>query len=296
MATTVNFRDAHAKFLNHLKEKKRASATIVAYGKDIDQLITFLEEMQRAHVQEVRKEDIEAFLAKFSQSGYTKKSISRKINSTKTFYRFLKVNEYITDDPAGLIDHPKYELKPPRILTPLEYRALRDACREDMRTSAIVEILLQAGTRIAELANLRVGDVREGTLYIRPVEGHEGREVPLNRAAKQALTGYLKSRPNTKKGAEKQSGNDHLFITKSGKSLLIRNIRTTIDRYFQLAGIEGAKVNDLRHTFIAHHIKRGASLMLISKLVGHKRISTTERYLEWIKDRAEEKGSVLTEL
>lgn len=291
MTIPVTLRDAHAKFINHLKERKRASATILAYGKDIEQLISFLEELQKAGVHEITKEDIEAFLAKFSSQGYTKKSISRKINSTKTFYRFLKVQEIITDDPAALVQHPKYELKPPRILSPLEYRALRDAARADERTSAIIEILLQTGIRIAELANLRLSDIKEGTLHIRPVEGHEARIVPLNKAAKSALDRYLRSRP---KGSQKET--DHIFITKNAKPLLIRNIRTTIDRFFQLAGIEGAKVNDLRHTFIAHHIKRGASLMLLSKVVGHKRISTTERYLEWVKDRAEEKGSVLTEL
>lgn len=293
MANHISLREAHAKFIDHLKEKKRAQATIVAYGKDIDQLISFLEKMQKNTLSEVTKEDIDAFLAKFSTSGYTKKSISRKINSTKTFYRFLKVSEYITDDPAALVEHPKYELKQPRVLSPLEYRALRDAARDDARTSAIVELLLQTGVRIAELANLRLVDVKENSLYVRSVEGHAAREVPLGKSAKLALNRYLKTRPNKTSG---ESKNEHLFITKSGKQLLIRNIRTTIDRYFQLAGIEGAKVNDLRHTFVAHHLKRGASLVVISKIVGHKRISTTERYLDWIKDRAEEKGSVLTEL
>jgi integrase/recombinase XerC/integrase/recombinase XerD len=76
-----------------------------------------------------------------------------------------------------------------------------------------------------------------------------------------------------------------LFITKTGRPLLIRNIRTAIDRYFRIAGIEGAKVNDLRHTFIAHHLMAGTPITTLSKLVGHKRLSTTERYLELVKDQ-----------
>jgi len=134
--------EAHKEFIEHLKNRKRASATILAYGKDIEQLIGFLEELQKAHVHEITADDIKSFLAKLTNTGYTPKSVSRKLNSTKTFFRFLKVQEYITDDPANLVDHPKFDTKPPRILTPTEYRALRDAARDDIRIAAIIEILL----------------------------------------------------------------------------------------------------------------------------------------------------------
>ena len=291
MVQPVKLREAHKKFLDHLRGKNRASATILAYGKDIDQLISYLEELQKLHVHEVAKSDLEAFLARLSKTGYTPKSISRKINSTKTFYRYLKVNEYITDDPSLLITHPKYETKPPRVLSELEYRALRDACRDDDRTSAIVELLLQTGIRIGELANLRLSDVKEDNLFIRAFEGHEAREVPLNRAAKQALNRYLSIRP--KKPGNKNSDNDaHVFITKTGRPLLVRNIRSSIDRYFRIAGIKDAKVNDLRHTFVAHHLRAGTSLVVVSKWVGHKRLSSTERYLDFLQNREEPQEKV----
>lgn len=286
----TRLRDAHAKFLNHLKDKKRASATILAYGKDIDQLVAFLEQLNKHHVHEVTKPDLEAFLAKLGKEGYTPKSVSRKINSTKTFYRFLKVNEFVTDDPSLLITHPKYEVKPPRVLSEMEYRALRDACRDDERTSAIVEILLQTGVRIGELANLRVSDVKDESLVIRPFEGHEAREVPLNRAAKVALNRYMEIRPGKKTDGQKKD--EHLFITKTGRPLLVRNIRSSIDRYFRIAEIKDAKVNDLRHTFVAHHLRAGTSLVVISKWVGHKRLSSTERYLDFLADRQEPQPKV----
>src|SRR3989344_4694005 len=114
--------EAHNDFIDYLKNKKRASATVLAYGKDIHQLIDFLGELQKAHVHEVSAEDIKSFLAKLQEKGYTPKSISRKLNSTKTFFRFMKIQEIITDDPATLVDHPKFETKPPRILSPIEYR------------------------------------------------------------------------------------------------------------------------------------------------------------------------------
>lgn len=283
----IRIRDAHAQFKQFLKEKKHSNATIVAYGKDIDQLVSFLEELEKHQIHDVAKEDIEAFLGKLSQNGYTPKSISRKINSTRTFYRFLKVNEYITDDPSLLVSHPKYELAPPRILTPTEYRALRDASRNDPRMFSIIELLLQTGIRIGELANLRTSDVSDSSINILPYEKHPERTVPLNRSAKEALNRYLTVRPKVKE--------EKVFITKSGKPFLIRNIRTAVERYFRLAEIKGAKVNDMRHTFVAHHLKHGVSLVLLSKVLGHKRLSTTERYLEYIKERGRE-NTVLTEL
>src|SRR3989344_86477 len=283
----VNIRDAHSEFKKYLGENKRSASTIVAYGKDIEQLVSFLEELQKNHIHEVNKEDLEGFLAKMTKNGYTPKSISRKINSTRTFYRFLKVNEYVTDDPSLLISHPHYELAPPRILTPTEYRALRDAARNDPRMFSIIEILLQTGIRIGELANLRLSDLGKNEITIRPYEKHEERRVPLNKFSREALDRYLTHRP--------KSQNDRLFITKSGRPFLVRNIRTAIERYFRFAEIKHAKVNDLRHTFVAHHIKHGVSLVLLSKVLGHKRLSTTERYLEFVPERGKE-STTLTEL
>ena len=284
---TVKLRDVSVEFKNYLKSNQSSAATIVAYGKDVEQLVSFLEELQKHHVHEVTKEDIEAFLAKMAGGGYTPKSVSRKLNSTRTFYRFLKVSEYITDDPSLLVAHPQYHLAPPRILTPTEYRALRDAAQNDARMYAIIELLLQTGIRIGELASLKMEDVKKDALHIPPVEKHEERIVPLNSRAKEALRRYIEIRPKIEDGP--------LFVTKSGKSFLVRNIRTAIERYFRIAEIKNAKVNDLRHTFVAHHLRHGVSLVLLSKLLGHKRLSTTERYLNFVPERAKE-TSVLAEL
>ena len=283
----IDITTAHSQFKKYLSDNKRSASTIVAYGKDIEQLVNFLKELSKNHIHEVTKADLESFLAKMTKSGYTPKSISRKLNSTRTFYRFLKINEYITDDPSLLVAHPRYQLAAPRILTPTEYRALRDAARSDARMFAIIELLLQTGIRIGELANLKLSDMQKEGLHIEAQEKHPERIVPMNSRAKEALNSYIKIRP--------KAASSHLFITKSGKPFLIRNIRTAVERYFRLAEIKNAKVNDLRHTFVAHHLKHGVSLTIISKVLGHKRISTTERYLEYVKERAKE-NTILTEL
>jgi len=277
----MELKDYLNKFVDFLRSSKKATATTIAYKKDIDQLLEYLKKAGRKSIKDVTTEDLNSFLALLHTQNYTPKSISRKINSIKTFYRFLVLNKYTDNNVAAGVAHPKFDTKAPRILTRMEYRAVRDAARADTRIAAVVELLLQTGMRIGELAALSVGSVSDNFVKIPVIESHAQRDVPINKAAKSALDKYLTVRPKVQ--------NTALFITKTGRPLLIRNIRTAIDRYFKIAGIAGAKVNDLRHTFIAHHLAAGASPILVSKLVGHKRISTTEKYLEFIKDLPAEK-------
>ncbi len=280
-AEIASLETAQKEFTNFLHDKGRASATILAYGKDIEQLVAFLVKRKITQATSVTQEHIEEFKKALAEDNYTPKSISRKLNSVKTFFRFLKSSGAIKDDPASLVAHPKYEIKPPRILTRMEYRALRDSARDDPRMSAIIELLLQTGMRIGELARLELGDIKEKEIQIKAYESHSARTIPLNKAAKSAIDRYREVRT--------KSQTKNVFLTKTGRPLLIRNIRTAIDRYFRIAGIKGAKVNDLRHTFIAHQLMTGASVILVSKLAGHKRLSTTEKYLDLIKENAEER-------
>lgn len=274
-----NIKQAITTFKSHLASQGRASATILAYSKDIEQLADFVAKTNKVNLSEVTKEDIDSFKDNLSQQNYTTKSISRKINSIKSFFAFVQANGAVSENPAANVTHPKYDIKPPRILNKIEYRALRDACREDLRMAAIVELLLQTGMRISELANLKISDLdlAGNQITIRAYESHPERVVPINQPVKESLARYLDTRP--------KSGNTFVFITKTGNAFLIRNIRSNLDRYFHIAGIENAKVNDLRHTFIAQQLTSGSPLVYISKLVGHKRLSTTEKYLEFISEK-----------
>lgn len=277
MEKVITLKDASDKFIKFLKAQKKASATILAYGNDISQLVRFLAGKEIDSVPTVNSQSLDEFKANLEKNGYIAKSVSRKINSIKTFFRFLKSEGFIENDPATLVTHPKYEVKPPRILSKLEYRALRDSCRTDARISAIVELMLQTGVRIGEVANLNMEDARENEIHIKPFESHEERNIPLNKAAKESLDKYLSERPKVKERA--------IFVTKTGRPFLIRNIRSSIERYFEIAGIKDAKVNDLRHTWVFHHLAAGTPLVVISKLAGHKRLSTTEKYLKLITEK-----------
>lgn len=270
------------KFVSYLEHQGKSRFTIVAYKKDIEQFIGFLTTREKTDIREVKREDVEGFINKLLNEKYTKKSASRKLNSIRTFFRYLKNESIIEHNPTFDIPHPKYTQTAPRILSKLEYRALRDIAKEDPRTYALVEVLLQTGIKIGELAELRLSDVKEDTLHIRPYGKNIEREVPLNKAAKKAIDDYITVRGNG-------IAEDHVFVTRTGNPLLIRNIRQIIDRCFQEVGIENATVNDLRNTFIAHQLTNGASLEYIAKIVGHRRLSSTERFLNLVKQEAERK-------
>ncbi|MEO8581895.1 MAG: tyrosine-type recombinase/integrase [Patescibacteria group bacterium] len=287
----MSFEDLHQKFLDFLRKQGRANATVLAYGKDIEQLLEFLKEREVQAIDTVSTDHIEEFKDSLKRLRYTPKSISRKINSIKTFFRFLKREDHVNQNPAEAVIHPKYEQNSPRILTKMEYRALRDACKNDVRIAAIVELLLQTGMRISELAGLQMPDVdlEKSHVRIREQNSQQERNIPLNNACKVAMQSYLKIRPKT---IEQET----VFLTKTCRPFLVRNIRAAIDRFFRVAGIAEAKVNDLRHTFIVEQLKAGTPLTYVSRLVGHKRVTTTEKYLEFVNALDIQKEHKLEEL
>lgn len=278
----------HREFIQDLQTKSRSSATILAYNKDIEQLISYFAQNGKTLPSEVAPTDIEGFRDSLAAKSYTAKSISRKLNAIKAFFRWVVAKKFLENDPAAPVAHPRYDNPPPRILTRMEYRALRDAARSDKRIAAIIELMLQTGIRIGEIANLCQQDVKPDSIFIRAYASQPAREIPLNVPAKTALDDYLKERGN--------GSNDHVFVTKNNRPLLVRNIRSSIDRYFKEAGIERAKVNDLRSTFIAQQLKAGVDVVTVSKVAGHKRLSTTERYLEFIDRKNGGRSTKLEEL
>ncbi len=290
----IEFAKYHKTFTDELKSKSRSESTVIAYSKDIEQILNYFAQKGLEKISKVTIEDLEGYKTHLQENNYTPKSISRKINSTRTFYRFLLENSLINENPAEKLAHPKFEIKPPRVLSEMEYRALRDVSRVDTRLYSIIELLLQTGIRIGELAGLSLEDVRTSNeskipyLFIKAAGSHPMRKVPLNQSAHKAIQEYIRIRP--------ESEDETLFITKNGRPLLVRNIRTTIDKAFEKAGIKNAKVNDLRNTFIAHHLANGVSLVTVSKLVGHKRLSTTEKYLNLVNDKQDEQEKDLKEL
>ncbi|MDD4785032.1 MAG: tyrosine-type recombinase/integrase [Candidatus Shapirobacteria bacterium] len=286
----LSIENALSLFTGALTKNGKSINTIVAYKGDLNQLVIFLKKQYEiSNIDAITEVHIEAFKKDLTQNEYTSKSISRKLNSIKNFFSFLKNEGVIINDPSLEVKHPKYENDLPKILKPIEYRSLRDACRNDSRATAIVELMLQSGLRIKEIENLKLDNVKESEILIENYESHPSRIVPLNNSAKTALKKYLDDGRYPGKAK-------NVFVTKTGRSLLARNIRSLLNRYFDKADIKDIKVNDLRNTFIVFQLKSGVPIDVVSQIVGHKRISTTEKYLELIDSKEESRGIKLKEL
>jgi site-specific recombinase XerD len=152
----------------------------------------------------------------------------------------------------------------------------------------MVELILQTGMRISEVANLKNGNIKENSITIEAYATQPERTIPLNKPAKDALNMYLSLRPKIE--------SVYFFISKNGKPLAVRNIRSAVDRYMQKAEIPNYSVNDLRTTFIVENLRAGVDLVLLSQVTGHKRLSTTERYLELAQVKETGKKPTLQEL
>ncbi len=276
------------KFIESLKSKGRSPATVLAYRSDLDQLVDFLIKREKVMPEQVRPDDLDAFRDTLLADKYTPKSVSRKLNAVKTFFRWMISENAIASDPSSSVAHPKIENALPKFLSQLEYRALRDVVRSDTRIAAIIELILQTGLRISEVANLKTGHVSETHLKIEAYATQPERAVPLNKPAIEVLGLYMNVRPKAE--------SPFVFISKNGKPLAVRNIRASIARYIQKADLPNYSVNDLRTTFIVENLKSGVDLVLLSQVSGHRRLSTTERYLELAEITEPGKKQILIEL
>ena len=285
---SVALKDSLPAFIKNLEEKGRSPSTILAYRADIEQLTDFLVAKNIGMVEEVKSSDLEEFRDRLINEKYTPKSVSRKLNAIKTFFRFLIEKGDIPQDPSQSVAHPKVEQTMPKFLSPMEYRALRDIARDDKRIAAIIELIVQTGMRISEVANLKLDNIKNDSMIIEAYATQPERIVPINKRAQESLSGYLKERP--------QSASNYVFTSKNGKPLAVRNIRAAIDRYMQRSEITGYSVNDLRTTFIVENLKFGVDIVLLSQIVGHKRLSTTERYLELAQVKDPGRKQYLAEL
>lgn len=276
------------KFIKNLEDKGRSPSTVLAYRADLEQLIEFLQGKNKVTVDQVQSSDLESFRDDLLGQDYTPKTVSRKLNAVKTFFRFLVREGVVSSNPAEDVSHPKIKPSIPKFLSPLEYRALRDVVRDDARIYAIIELILQTGMRISEVSNLKIENIKKDKIVIEAYATQPERTVPLNTPAKEAIDRYQEVRPKT--------DSPYLFVSKNGNPLAVRNIRAAIDRYMEKAGVPDYSVNDLRTTFIVENLKDGVDLVLLSQIVGHKRLSTTERYLELAEVEEPGKKQVLKEL
>lgn len=271
-------------FTSYLRRNNKTKSTIVAYVKDLTQLC---DECKGKLVSDLNENDIKEILKEWLYSDkFSIKTISRKLNSFRTFYNFLLERKEIEKSPTENIRHPKFRKDLPRILSRSEYSQIRDAFSENLKYLTIFEILLQTGIRIGELSRLRVKDLYLDKdmpyIFVQEYSSIKERQVPLNNKVVKAIKLYLSS-------LNGKNPEYPLFSTRNNKNIQIRNIRGTIDRAIKKSQIRATCVNDIRNTFITFQLSQGYPVNELAKIVGHKTTITTQRYLELLpkqyKDR-----------
>jgi len=207
-----------------------------------------------------------------------KASISRKLASVRTFFEFLVRNGTIKSNSAKLVPTPKGEKRLPTFLTVDEVVKLVETPGSDnayeSRDRAILELLYSCGLRVSELVGINLNDLDLDLMSVKVLgKGNKERLVPLGSKASSAIKTYLSQRLDLK------PKDDYLFVNSRGGRLTTRSIDRIIKKYAAISGIpKNISPHVLRHTFATHLLGGGADLRAIQEMLGHKSLSTTQRY------------------
>jgi integrase/recombinase XerC len=280
-------------FLQYLELNRNASAhTISAYAGDLEQFLGHAAQLAGLEPEELEpsflnRAAIRGFLASLHIQGQSRASAARKLAAVRSFLKYLRREEVIDEDPGALVATPKREVRMPPHLSEEEMGRLLDAPLDEgplgLRDRAILELFYASGLRRSELAGLDMDDVNLSGRMVR-VLGKGGRQrlVPFNESAGKALRAYLREREALVEklvtaAARRRGG--AVFVNYKGGRLTVRSIDRLVRRHVSACSARlGISPHALRHSFATHLLQRGADLRAIQELLGHARISTTQRY------------------
>jgi integrase/recombinase XerC len=282
-------------FLKHLALNRNASAhTVRAYDSDLSQFLAHVSSqtgVARAELTAAAldRDAIRSFLAALHRAGTSRASAARKLAAIRTFMRYLRREEIIEDDPGGLVATPKREIRMPAHLSEREMDALLAAPAADSplsrRDRAILELFYASGLRLSELVGVDLDDVDLASRRVRVLgKGGKERIVPFNQSTAAAIRAYLKDRGALvgQEGRERSrpsSPSRPLFVNYRGGRLTVRSVDRLVRRYVAASSARmGISPHALRHSFATHLLQRGADLRAIQEMLGHARLSTTQRY------------------
>ena len=298
-ATRLPLRDQVRAFLEFLRLNRNASRhTARAYDSDLTQLVEFLATRAGGKPSEVPvaafdQDGIRDFLAGEHQRGLSRASAGRRLAALRTFGRYLVREGTIADDPTALVGAPRKEQTLPEHLATDEVDRLLaspdTSTPAGRRDQAILELFYASGLRLSELVDLDLPDANLSSRIVR-VRGKGGKErlVPFNRAATDAIRAMVADRavlpqPGATRASARTGPHTRarhpLFLNLRGGRLTTRSVDRIVRRYVREAAIaRGISPHALRHTFATHLLQSGADLRAIQELLGHARISTTQRY------------------
>jgi integrase/recombinase XerC len=269
-------------FLNALLGKNRSSATLRAYRTDVSQFITFLQENNVAitDAADVRKVDVLEYLAVLARQGLTGVARARKVSAIREYFRFLEGVGIILKSPVTGIETPKREKNTRQFLRSDEYTKMLSLAGAHPRDYAILQVFLQTGIRVSELASLTIEDVDliKPAIIVRG-KGHIEREIALEKRGVQALKNYLAVRP--------EGLSSTLFLNYKAEPISDRGIRKLVVKYRKNAGItKKASCHSLRHTFATYKAEKGVSPFQLQQWLGHANLNTTQIYVHLRKQNA----------
>ena len=271
-------------FKNFLKlERGLSENSIEAYLRDINKLKEFCQgDKDPLDIEMVTPQTLTSFLVTLNQFGLSAHSQARIISGIKAFYKYLIIENRLTDDPTLLIDAPRLGRKLPDTLDLHEIDKLLEAIDhskpEGPRNRAIIEVLYSSGLRVSELTNLKLSNLFLETGFLRVVgKGNKERLVPIGSEAIKYLNIYhqeVRAKQKIKKGEE-----DIVFLNRNGSRLSRVMIFTFIKDITARAGLKKkVSPHTFRHSFATHLIEGGADLRAVQEMLGHESITTTEIY------------------
>jgi integrase/recombinase XerC len=291
--------DPAERFLAHLAvEKGYSPATLAAYRRDLEQFEDFLQRKTSVsgplgldQAERLDKRHIRDFLADLHRLRVKKSSMARKLSTLRSLFRFLAGKGLISHNPAALVHNPKQDKPHPRALNVDQAYALVEQGpkrkkngdgdpavdeAERLRDAALAELLYGAGLRISEALDLDILHADPNAPALRVMgKGSKERLAPLGEQARAALRAYIRKR----RALDPTGREPALFLGRRGKRLNRRQANRILEAMAAAAGIpQHISAHALRHSFATHLLEAGADLRGVQELLGHARLSTTQRY------------------
>ncbi len=260
-------------------EKNASEHTTLNYRLDLEEFRAFLKDIE---VEKVDYLFVRKYLAHLREKNLTVRTVSRKLSSLRSFFRFLVKDGYLKANPTDAIVSPKQEKTLPKFLTEEETVRLIDApdisTLKGLRDHAIFETLYSTGMRISELLGMKENDIDfiSGTLKVFG-KGKKERLLPIGDRAMRAIRNYLEKR---------DVSTSTVFLNKNKKPLGARGVRKVMDDYIRKISLKiHISPHTLRHSFATHLLNRGADLRCVQELLGHANLSTTQIYTHLTTDK-----------
>ncbi|WP_053219678.1 tyrosine recombinase XerC [Virgibacillus senegalensis] len=286
----INWNDAKKAFTEYLQIEKNASEyTIDYYQSDIENFFGFLKQQAIDQLELVDHQVVRTYLTTLYEKKLSRRSVSRKISSLRSFYKFLDRETYVEVNPFTQVTLPKTDQPVPGFLYAEELERLFEVSdlttETGQRNQAILELIYATGIRVSECTGLKLEDIDFdiGTLLVRG-KGRKERYLPFGRFAEAAMQNYINN--GREKLLQKTANpSSAVFLNARGNPLTARGLRLILEKMVKDAALTvHLHPHKLRHTFATHLLNEGADLRVVQELLGHEHLSSTQIYTHVTKD------------